>query len=232
MTISLSNRLLLAGLSAVAMSTICGVAQANPISLYLGGSYTHINSVFDNNTENLGGGSVDTSSINGTTLPFVYCVDILHNVGVPNTYDNTTYTLDGTVNGAAVHNADKVAVLLAKYAADAGSNLDLQGGLQAAIWHEIYDGTNGHTYDLASSGNSADLVTAYNADLQFLTDHPLAHTDLANYLWLTPAGTNTYQGLVTSNSVPGIPEPAFYQMGVFLAGGGLMALRLRRKNKK
>lgn len=36
--------------------------------------------------------------------------------------------------------------------------------------------------------------------------------------------------LSMTNTLP-IPEPAFYQMGVLLAGGGLMALRLRRKGR-
>ncbi len=41
---------------------------------------------------------------------------------------------------------------------------------------------------------------------------------------------NDYVGKLTLNSP--IPEPAFYQMGVFVMGGGLMALRARRRSKK
>jgi hypothetical protein len=36
---------------------------------------------------------------------------------------------------------------------------------------------------------------------------------------------------VTLTNSPSIPEPAFYQMSVFLAGGGLMALKMRRRSK-
>ena len=45
---------------------------------------------------NEGGGSIQTSYLNGVALPWVYCIDIPDNVGVPADYDNSRVAKDGT----------------------------------------------------------------------------------------------------------------------------------------
>ncbi len=202
---------------------LCGLAlptvtQAQ--TLTLGGHFVHINLTRDGGvtTQDEGGGNITPSTLDNVALPFVYCVDLDHNVTVPNPYTPTGVTTDGTIYGAPVNNAGQVAYLIDHYAATALTD-DQQGGLQGAIWHTIY----GPNTALVAGGNTtAGELAAYNAYLLNVGTDPVS-----NVRWLSPSNANgeRFQGLVTN-----VPEPgAFALMGGIAVSGSLFLKRRARK---
>lgn len=83
----------------------CSAVQAQ--TLILGSHIVTMNFTKDGGVTqgNEGGGSINSSSLNGVALPFVYCVDINHTITVPGTYTPTPITTNGTVFGSALNNA-------------------------------------------------------------------------------------------------------------------------------
>src|SRR5271157_233046 len=193
-----------------------------------------------------GGGIFTGGKLGGTSLPWIYCVDIPDEVYVPGDYPNNTFNNNGTIAGssknntaggltgyttdgtqAAVHNAIDVAWLLHTYAAGA-TTYDLQVGLQGAIWNQIYGVTLTHCNP--GSGQETNCVTDYTADLNALTAAIAASGgNLPNYVgdftWLSPNGASQSvdQGLITQL----VPDSGVTLM---LLGGTLVGVAtLRRK---
>ena len=201
----------------------CG-SSAYADTLQLGGSYVPVTVNIDGSDSNEGGGPVTVSYLNGHQLPYVYCVDLFHNVNVPGTY-NALVTKTGVANGVYVYNADKIAYLLTKYPAGATTR-DQQAGLQAAIWSVEYNGMGtspfNHTVTIANT-ETADAITAYDT---YTTN--VGTASVANFRWLTPGGATNFgiQGLVTVNS----PEPST----LAIAGLGALGLAysLRRRARR
>jgi PEP-CTERM motif len=161
------------------------------------------------------GGNIPNSSLGGYALPWVYCVDIYHNITVPGTYTNAGTNNTGVVNGSPVHNADEIAYLLLKYgSADIGT---LEGALQAAVWTLEYGA--GTVHSISSEGT----ITQMN---NYVTEAKGANTagDAASLTWVTPdTTTNNLQGLVTI-----VPEPS--SMAIAGLGAlGFLVYGLRRR---
>jgi len=224
----------------VAVAIVFGSGMALADNLNLGGNYNGgiiiTGGYLGGGTDNVGGGSIGPSSLNGIALPWVYCVDIPDTVGVPADYPNAVVTNNGMIAGsltnstdggitgytsngalATVNNAVDVAWLAHTFA-NGASGYDAEVGLQLAIWTEIYGVTPG-------AGNSSGAITDYNADLAALA---AAGGSLPNYVgdfaWLSPNGNNpnVMQGLLTQ-----VPDGG---MTLMLLGGALVGVgTLRRK---
>ncbi|MFI5457356.1 MAG: PEP-CTERM sorting domain-containing protein [Isosphaerales bacterium] len=191
-----------------ALGLLAGLAcenRAHADVLVLGGDFTSFNYTFEGTDYKPGGaGSIDPSTLNGISLPWVYCTDIKDDIPVPATYNNTTVTFNGvqttTENGTAVTtNAGQVAWMLGQYANAAIGDDVKQEALQAAIWKAIY----GNKFSVDAS-NSATLISDYNAIVAAAAGQSAS---LSSVSWLSPAvaGSSTiYQSLVTSV----VPEPS------------------------
>jgi hypothetical protein len=227
------RRPLLVAVGAVALATVLGSAMARADTLWLGGPFNTIVT----SAGTVGGGSIESGTLNGIALPWVFCVDFYDDVTVPGLYSNATVTHDGTIAGsslnsthggvdgysvdgqlALVHNDVVVAWLLHNYATSPMTQ-DAQIGLQAAIWNVIYG--------ITLTGNSATAQNAYNADLAALQAAKGAGLTnyVAEFVWLSPSGkdhTPVRQGLVSR-----VPDGGVTLM---LLGGVLVGLEtLRRK---
>jgi hypothetical protein len=140
---------------------------------------------------NVYGGSIVPSYLDGTPLPFLYCVDMLHDIYIPGSY-STIVTFDGKVHGQPVSHAGQVAWLLDQYASSASGDAKKMAALQAAIWEVMY----GDQFKLNSPSAVLDQEKLY---LQNVGIAPVT-----NYTWLSPvSGTTLMQGLVTR-----VPEPS------------------------
>jgi len=222
----------------VALALVLGSGVARADDLNLGGIYNSgITLTGGNVPGTYGGGSITPSHLNGVLLPWVYCVDVPDEVGVPADYANAIVTHNGMIAGsslnsshsgiasyagngalATVNNEVEVAWLLHSFATLAGTDVNAQIALQAAIWYVIYGS--------ALSGPTA-AVSDYNKDLDALHAAGSGLTNYtANYDWLSPSGNSSSvdQGLVTYDPVPD------GGMTVMLLGGALVGLAvLRRK---
>ena len=196
-------------LMTLAMAIVLGSGIALADDLYVGGSYNWVPLT----TGTYGGGSINTSYLNGVAQPWVYCVDLYIDITVPGDYNNTTVTNNGMVHGAMVTNAGQVAWLLDQYANSNIGNTTGQIALQAAIWHEIFG------VDLSSTSSSYADYTYYLSKLGSNT------ASVATINWFSPGinGDNTtYQGLVGH-----VPDGG---MTLMLLGGTLVCVgTLRRK---
>jgi hypothetical protein len=183
--------------------------RASADSLYLGSSYQTISNItlvaYETNVQ-VGGGSINTSSLNGIQLPYVYCAQIEVDVSVGTTYSQTQVTNNATFNNAgsgptrsfSTSIAGQIAWLMDNKAPTA-TTMDEQSGLQDVIWKTIY----GSNFTLNVSGTSSGAWTAYTADLHALGSNTASISDV---LWLSPSsdGQNFSQDLITSAA----PEPA------------------------
>ena len=223
----MKKTLLLTSVTAAALLSVLASTAAHAQTLVLGSSFVNMNFTEDGGktTINVGGGSIVTSTLNGVTLPFAYCVDINHVIYAPGTYNPTAITNNGMAFGSAINNAGQVAWLLDHYAVAAEGNTDLQGGLQAAIWHSIY----GANYYIVSGGNSTtNMITDYNTDIKALGSNTDA---VSNIKWLSPSDSNgtRYQALAT---ITNVPEPGVVAMAAgMLISGSVLTLRRRRARK-
>jgi hypothetical protein len=140
---------------------------------------------------NIHGGTLVPSIMDDTPLPFLYCVDILHDIYIPGSY-STSVTFDGKVHGQSVSNAGQVAWLLDQYASSASGNSNKTAALQAAIWEVMYG-------DQFKLNGPAAILNQEKIYLQNVGTAPVT-----NYAWLSPvSGTTLMQGLVTR-----VPEPS------------------------
>jgi len=148
---------------------------------------------------NIHAGSLVPSFLDGTPLPFLYCVDVLHDIYIPGSY-STSVTFDGKVHGQPVSNAGQVAWLLDQYASSASSDPVKTAALQAAIWEVMYGDQfklNGPSTLLTQEQVS--VLTQEQVYLQNVGTAPAT-----NYAWLSPVnGTTLMQGFVTR-----VPEPS------------------------
>ena len=162
---------------------------------------------------NVLGGDITPASLDGTPLPFMYCVDASRDIFVPGTYA-ATVTSNGTIHGTAVAHADQVAWLLGQYATDASGNATKTAALQAAIWEVMY----GNQFTL----HSPTAVVIQEA--LYLTH--VGTAPVSNYTWISPvSGTTLMQGQVTR-----VPEPS----GTLLLGlalSGVLALGWWRRQR-
>lgn len=177
-----------------------------------------------------GGGSLD-ATLGGKQLDYLYCADIETVVYAPGNYNNTGVSHDATIhtNGTklTVYNADKVAYLVDKYGVNGVGHPTTGAALQAAIWNEIYQGTNQYQLDKTHYDQATgDLYTFYIND----ANAHAVNSDISKVSWLSPAisgNPTVYQGLVTSSHAP---EPSTI---VLLVTGilGMAIFGKRRMNK-
>src|SRR5208337_594671 len=121
------------------LGVLAGIAlgdQARAGTLVLGPDFVTIDIDFNGTPEMIGGGSVTPSYLNGELLPYLYCAQVNVSILPGHTY-STAVTFDGKFFGSTVPNAGEVAYLLNTYAPSATTS-DQEGGLQAAIWKEIF----------------------------------------------------------------------------------------------
>ena len=175
-------------------------------------------------------------SLDGQSVPYLYCVEIFTDILVRGTY-GTDVSNDGTVHGSLINNAGQIAWLLDNIGPIATTTSgDAQEGLQAAIWKQVY----GANFSVAA-GTSQGILDAYNADIAALGSNTASVSDV---LWLSPYNQDgtPAQGLVTSatnilsisnfdNASP-VPEPSsFALLGLGAAGLIISAIRRRRQQK-
>jgi len=199
--------------------------------LYVGGNYNTFDWTLKGIAANEGGGAITPSTLNGASLPWVYCVDIPDNVYVPANYNNTSVTTNGTVTvssadpggggtagtyyvGNSATIAGQVAWILDNYANAAIGNTSAEEAVQAAIWKVIY----GAAFTVQDFG----VNFAMNSILKALGSNTAA---VNSVYWMSPgdAGSSTiYQALVTANvdsATLTAPEPSTFA----IAGLGAMA---------
>lgn len=222
----------------VALAIVLGFssARADIESLYVGGSYsTGIVMDTSTGTATLAGGSIDTSTLNGITLPFLYCVDIPDDVYVGETYslsevNDYGYVDNGPVwsdplNSGTYHQLDSIVVEQVAWLLDnygVGGQGDPARALQAAIWYVVYN-SKASPFTLDPTLNDATMVNDYKTEVTALAGANVASA--SPVLWISPAppqnGLSIEQGLVTK-----VPEPSsILLLGIFAAG----VLGLRRK---
>jgi Ca2+-binding RTX toxin-like protein len=197
----------------LAVIALLPVTPASADSLIIGSSTNRVSITYDGTDYSVGGGSFDVSTLDGTALPWMYCVDLDHYMSLSTTYPNTLVRHDGVVNGVAVDNAAKVAWLLDTYASQAAGDNKKEAALQGLIWKAIY-------------GSSFTFSSANSSYAQYVAWLPttFGSGDVAKYSWLTPdsrcnpaTGSNCKQGQVTYEPVPDAAATAML-LGAALAG--------------
>jgi hypothetical protein len=180
-----------------------GSLYASPLNLQLRYTASGDSGPMWHTFSGVGAGNIHPDTISQTSLPYMYCVDIIHDIFVPGQYlalvDNTGYIVNDVppssgamttvVDGQTVlANAGNIAWLMTNYAASA-TTIDQQLALQAAIWHEVY-GTN---FQLAVNpvSNSAGTPTSDDNTVNSLYASyiSLAYTHTApvgSVLWINP----------------------------------------------
>ena len=154
-----------------------------------------INITISNQTYNPAyAGSIVPSYLDGTPLPFLYCVDVLHDIYIPGTYYSTSVNINGIIHNSPINNASKVTGLLDLYANSATGNTNKTAALQVAIWEVMYG-----TQAIYLNGP----VSVLN-ELNYIHSHGSGIGSVGNYTWLSPVDAHgvQMQGLVTR-----VPEP-------------------------
>lgn len=219
-------------LAAAATLAFSSGLSAHADSLTLGNGGGAFSFFFNGDFETAGGGNMTGSSavISGNTVNFsaIYCVDLNDEITTNSTYNNTTFSTNGKVNGSTVHNDADIAWLLLNINP---TNTTQSEGLQAAIWEEEY----GNDFSVSSFGQSG-IISAENADLNLLQNainhNQVSSSLVGDVLWITPPSTtegwgwdretSDRQGLVglVNDPPPAVPEPATLS----LFGTGVLAL--------
>lgn len=225
---SFSKLSLLAAAATLAFSGL----SAHADSLTVGNGGGAFSFFFNGDFQTAGGGNMTGSSavIGGNTVNFsaVYCVDLFDEITTNSTYNNTTFSTNGVVNGNTVHHDYDIAWLLLNINPTSTTESE---GLQAAIWEEEY----GNDFSVFSFGQSG-IISAENADLNLLQNainhNQVSSSLVSDVLWITPPSTTEgfgwdretvdRQGLVgvVNDPPPAVPEPA----SLSLFGTGVLAL--------
>jgi len=163
-------------------------------------------------------GGIGQASLDGKSLSYVYCIDLFDDIRLNTSY-SATVTTNGTVAQTTAHalgnansnglinNAAAIAWLVDTQASLA-INGNLQSGLQAAIWTELYGpmgGSGPNSWNIL--GIALPIYQAMTADLAYLalaTDFINTHsTALVNSVyWIDPVnGSTQYQQQVGANAV-------------------------------
>jgi hypothetical protein len=169
------------------------------------------------------GGDFTPSTLNGNTLPWVFCVDVLNGVNPANSpFIHTAVSHDGTVNGVLVNNAAQIAYVLLNDVIGANPVTN-SGEVQAAIWKLEYGGNITSIGDGNPNGISIanGFVTAANAYVA-----GGGASLIGNLSWLTLTTDDKTQGLVTMVT----PEPSTFAIAG-LGGLGMLFYARRRRSR-
>jgi len=181
-------------------------------SLYLS-STTFSTIPFSTGSE--GGGSIEGAFLNGSPLPWVYCLQVAVNIYVPGMYDQTIVTADGTIDNTVLPSAAKIAWLLENYAIGGQPNSDQEVALQAAIWNVEGFG------DLVAPSDS-NVMKLYQTMLGSVGNGDSGA--IGEFKWLTPGKDGQkYQALVAA------PDGG---VTAILLGGVLIGLETLRRRFK
>lgn|ERR1017187_1537411 len=199
--------------SIVALAIVLGPSplRADIGTLHIGTSYSSITD----------GGSFDVSTWNGTSLQYLYCIDVHDYISPGGDYTNTSATTNGHVTtstgwfGSVV--AGQIAFLLDNYGV-AGQNTSQVVALQEAIWKTIY----GRSFDYGSPTTPEDTTAKGYYDLAVASKAG----NVGAYLWFSP---NTGDTTIHQAEVGKVPEPtSIVLLGAFL-GAGLLGFAAKRR---
>lgn len=164
------------------------------------------------------GATTGQATLDSVSLAYVYCIDLFDDINLNTSY-TATVTFNGTVAETPAHaignadanglinNAAAIAWLINSHASLA-TNGDLQSGLQAAIWTEIYGtmgGSGPNSWNIV--GISSSIQAAMTADLAGLasaSDFINTHSTglISSVYWIDPTnGTTQYQQEVGANPI-------------------------------
>ena len=190
---------------------LVSAGMANADTLYLGGTFNSIYLTGAGLANPVGGGSIAGSKLNGTLLPYDFCIGLYTDVYVPGTY-SAIVTNNGTVNnGQSVTNAGEIAYLLTNYASP-GMSSDAQIALQAAIWSVEYSGVALDSTHYAGTT----ILTDYNTEIAAASGKS---APLTGFDWMTPYTVSN--GIITYDQaqVTATPEPCSLLLVVGFAFG-------------
>jgi hypothetical protein len=173
-----------------------------------------------------GGGNFSPgSTFDGQALPYMYCVDLNHDLYLNGDYYASTANNAGYIwNNDPLHNPNSVALtnpdgsltnagnigyLLAHFAQTAVS-IDQQLALQSAIWTEVY---GNHYTHIDNPNFSADENATIASDQAWYLSHVPTGGNanfIGEVLWINPStdGVNFGQGQVAYIPTPGNFHPA------------------------
>jgi hypothetical protein len=248
--LSMTNRTPFALLAALALLSGGGAARAGQV-LHLTGQYnpTAVHFSVNSTPSAVSGGGEISATLDGTAVDFMYCLQFSVDIYTNISYNNTTITADGTVQGgplpfnsslagSGLDASREIAWLMvheAQAAHGIGGDRAQEAGLQALIWQLVTPG-----FAMSTTLNSSAVLTAYHgylADLQ----HAIAHNQIgdlrSSVLWITPSklgNQSVYQaqvGYIPSSQLTAVPEPS---AGILAISGliplGILARRLRRRD--
>lgn len=238
----------------VALFATAGFARADLLAVSGGtGDGVNVGSGTGIDQGTVFGGDGSGATLNGVSLPWLYCVDLTHTVTVGGNYSASIVLTNGTVNngdgpysglvGGSTVAADRIAYLLLNFAgADQGNTLK-QAELQSAIWTVEYGvgGNNVSGFGITSingnSGTGSGTPIAAALALVSLADGAVTTGDRNLVRWLTPANSSDFdsngnqiafnQGLVTGLTTA-TPEPSTFLIAG-LGSLGFMGYAARRR---